>query len=75
MENILPSLIIGFLYVLTNPVPAVATLLFKIGALSRIVHTIVYAVIPMPQPSRVLSFAIHYLITIFMSGSVIMYLW
>lgn len=74
MENLIPGTLIGLLFVLTNPAPAVATLLFKIGALSRIIHTFVYAVMPMPQPSRVLAFIVHYLIVIYMCVSLVMHL-
>lgn len=75
MENILPSVIIGFLYALTNPAPAVATLLFKLNFLARLAHTFVYAVMPMPQPCRVIAFAVNYLVTIYWAVSVIGYLW
>lgn len=75
MENILPSMIIGLLYVLTNPSPTLGSMLFKIGAISRIAHTFVYAIIPTPQPSRVLAFAVHYFITIYMAVAVIRHLW
>lgn len=75
MENILPSLVVGLLYVMTNPTPVVACILFKLAACARILHTVVYAILPTPQPSRVLSFAVHYLITIYMAISIICYLW
>lgn len=74
MENILPALTVGLLYVLINPSPVVASLLFKVAAFARIAHTIVYAVMPVPQPARVLAFAVHYVISIYMGISVLTYL-
>lgn len=52
LENILPGFLLGFLFVLTNPSPLSAALLFKVGALARIIHTVVYSVFPIPQPAR-----------------------
>lgn len=75
MENILPALTVGLLYVLIGPSPAIASRLFKVAAFARIAHTIVYAFMPMPQPARALVFAIHYLISIYMGMSVLTYLW
>merc|ERR1712080_405745 len=55
MENILPFLILGLLYIFTNPDLATATLVFRIFVGSRIVHTVVYLLV-VPQPARVLAF-------------------
>lgn len=66
MENILPGFLIGIMYVMIDPSPLVACLLFKVAAMARIAHTIVYAVIIIPQPARALAFFIHYLITLYM---------
>lgn len=74
LENILPAFLIGFLYVLIDPTPLSACLLFKVGAIARIIHTIVYAVVVVPQPARALTWAIHYFITIYMGVSVFFYL-
>ncbi|XP_053678703.1 microsomal glutathione S-transferase 1 [Anopheles nili] len=56
MENILPFFVIGFLYLLTNPAPFLAVNLFRMVAISRILHTIVYAVVVVPQPARFFAF-------------------
>lgn len=74
LENLLPSLVLGFMYMLTNPSPAPACLLFKIGAIARIIHTIVYAIIVIPQPARALSCFVQYAITIYMGVSVVFHL-
>lgn len=73
LENILPYLFVGLFYVLTSPLVSTATLLFKVAAIARIVHTIVYAVIVVPQPARGTAWVIHYAITLYMAVSVIQY--
>lgn len=73
LENILPYLFVGLFYVLTGPSAATATFLFKVAAFARIAHTIVYAVIVIPQPARVIAWLIHYLITLYMAFSVLLY--
>uniref|UniRef100_A0A182PZ58 Microsomal glutathione S-transferase 1 n=1 Tax=Anopheles epiroticus TaxID=199890 RepID=A0A182PZ58_9DIPT len=67
MENILPFFAIGLLYTLTNPEPFIAINLFRAVAIARIVHTIVYAVVVIPQPARGLSWAIAYFATAYMA--------
>uniref|UniRef100_A0A087Z4Q3 Microsomal glutathione S-transferase 1 n=1 Tax=Anopheles darlingi TaxID=43151 RepID=A0A087Z4Q3_ANODA len=56
LENILPFFVIGFLYLLTNPAPTLAINIYRLVAASRILHTLVYAVVPVPQPARFLAF-------------------
>lgn len=73
LENILPYLFVGLFYVLTSPSVSIATTLFKIAALARIVHTIVYTVVVIPQPARGLAWFIHYIIAIYMAISVVFY--
>ena len=73
LENILPFFVIGYLYILTNPAAATATLLYKVFAGARIVHTFVYAITPMPQPSRALAWFVGFLIEVYMAVSVIAY--
>ncbi|XP_031628134.1 microsomal glutathione S-transferase 1-like [Contarinia nasturtii] len=73
LENILPYLFVGLFYVLTSPSVFLATTLFKVAAIARIVHTIVYTVIVVPQPARGISWFIHYLIGIYMAISVVLY--
>lgn len=72
LENILPFFAVGFLYCLTNPALATANLLFKIFTISRIVHTIVYAVYPLPQPSRALSFFVGFGINVYMAVQILL---
>ncbi|XP_053658688.1 microsomal glutathione S-transferase 1-like [Anopheles marshallii] len=56
LENIPLFFVIGFLYMLTNPAPFLAVNLFRAVAVSRIIHTLVYAVVVIPQPARFLAF-------------------
>uniref|UniRef100_W8B7H8 Microsomal glutathione S-transferase 1 n=1 Tax=Ceratitis capitata TaxID=7213 RepID=W8B7H8_CERCA len=74
LENIPPFLVIGFLYVLINPNPKLAINLFRAVGISRVVHTIVYAVFVVPQPSRLLSFMVCALATTYMAFQVILFL-
>ena len=67
LENVLPFIVIGFLYTLTNPAAGLAILLFRIGALARIVHTLVYAVVVIPQPARALSWMVCFASTFYMA--------
>lgn len=71
MENILPSLIVGLIYVLINPSQFLACTLFKMSAIARILHTIVYAVVKVPQPARALAFFLHYGISVYMACSIV----
>ncbi|XP_058448877.1 microsomal glutathione S-transferase 1-like [Malaya genurostris] len=67
LENILPFFVIGFLYTLTGPSVWLATNLFRVVAIARIVHTLVYAVFVIPQPARGISWAVGYVITGYMT--------
>ncbi|XP_072017580.1 microsomal glutathione S-transferase 1-like [Amphiura filiformis] len=52
LENIVPFLIIGILYVLTGPSVYAATWHFRIFVVSRFIHMFAYLA-QLPQPSRV----------------------
>ncbi|XP_052128915.1 microsomal glutathione S-transferase 1-like, partial [Frankliniella occidentalis] len=58
---------------LTNPAPALALNLFRAYTGARIMHTIVYAVVPLPQPSRAIAWAVGYGITIYMAVTTVMH--
>ncbi|XP_016924259.1 microsomal glutathione S-transferase 1 isoform X1 [Drosophila suzukii] len=70
MENILPYFIMSLIYISTNPNANVACNLFRVASVARIIHTLVYAVYPVPQPSRILAFATMLLITFYMAAIV-----
>uniref|UniRef100_W8C8P6 Microsomal glutathione S-transferase 1 n=1 Tax=Ceratitis capitata TaxID=7213 RepID=W8C8P6_CERCA len=70
MENILPYFTMAILYICTNPDPTVACILFRVVAIARILHTLVYAFYPVPQPSRVIAFGVAFAITIYMACAV-----
>ncbi|KAJ8300485.1 hypothetical protein KUTeg_022004 [Tegillarca granosa] len=55
LENVLPFVLLGILYVTTGPDPGTAAFYFRMFAACRIMHTIAYLT-PLPQPSRVLMF-------------------
>uniref|UniRef100_W8BV24 Microsomal glutathione S-transferase 1 n=1 Tax=Ceratitis capitata TaxID=7213 RepID=W8BV24_CERCA len=71
LENIIPFFVIGFLYVLTDPIPGLAINLFRAVGIARIVHTIVYAVFVVPQPSRALAFFVAFGATAYMGFQVV----
>lgn len=73
LENILPYLFVGLFYVLINPAVGLATTLFKVAAFARIAHTLVYALIVIPQPARAIVWFIHYIITFYMALAILMY--
>jgi glutathione S-transferase len=58
-------MIIGFLYVLTNPAAFIAINLFRAAVIARIVHTFAYAIYS-TQPARGISWAVCYFTTIYM---------
>ncbi|NXO60406.1 MGST1 transferase, partial [Aramus guarauna] len=70
LENIVPFLVIGLLYALSGPELSTALLHFRIFAGARIIHTFAY-LIPLPQPSRGLSWAVGYAVTISMAYKVL----
>jgi len=66
MENIPPFVMLGLLYVLSQPSPFTAILHFRIFAASRILHTICYQ-LAIPQPARGLTFGIGLAICVSMA--------
>lgn len=73
MENILPYLSVGLFYVMTDPNPTVATILFRVTTLARFLHTFVYAIYVIPQPARALCFMVHIFITLYMAFMSVIY--
>ncbi|XP_001863047.2 microsomal glutathione S-transferase 1 [Culex quinquefasciatus] len=67
LENILPYFVLAFFYILTNPVPAIAVNIFRAVAGARIMHTLVYAVVVIPQPARAIAWAIPYAASFYMA--------
>lgn len=73
LENILPFFTAGFLYVLTEPNPDVAINLFRVAAIARILHTIVYGIYPVRQPARAICFMVCLIITLYFAISSIVF--
>lgn len=71
LENIPVFWVLGALYLTTGPDPECATWLFRIYTAGRILHSLVYAVKPMPQPSRGIAFGVSSLITWYMGWKVV----
>ncbi|KAG7250299.1 hypothetical protein CRUP_028869 [Coryphaenoides rupestris] len=70
LENIIPFVIIGLMYCLTGPHVSTALLYFRVFAASRICHTVAY-VLPLPQPSRALSWMVGMVVTFCMASRVL----
>ncbi|CAG9782995.1 unnamed protein product [Diatraea saccharalis] len=73
LENIPVFWAIGALYLTTRPSDALAINLFRAYAAGRIIHTVVYAIKPLPQPSRAIAFSVPFFITVFMGVKVVLY--
>ncbi|XP_077987097.1 microsomal glutathione S-transferase 1-like [Glandiceps talaboti] len=69
MENIIPFMLLGPLYVLTGPSAATALLVFRIFAGSRVVHTLSY--LAGVQPFRALAFFVGISVNFYMGYNVI----
>lgn len=66
MENVYLFMLTGFFFVLSDPAYDVALNLFRVFAAARIVHTLVYAVVVVPQPTRAAAFAVGLLVNVAM---------
>ncbi|XP_037028771.1 microsomal glutathione S-transferase 1-like isoform X1 [Bradysia coprophila] len=73
LENILPFFTIGFFYIFTSPSVYFATQLYRAAAISRLLHTFVYAVVVVPQPARAIAFFVPLAVTGYMAVSTILY--
>lgn len=62
LENVVPWFIVTYLWLNTGPAPWFANMLIRTFVLSRIFHTVSYAIIPQ-QPTRALTFFVAYGIT------------
>ncbi|CAG0893253.1 unnamed protein product [Darwinula stevensoni] len=65
LENIPIFVFVAGFYVLTQPSLFVATWVFRIFTISRVIHTFVYVIVPM-QPARDISFFVALFSTVFM---------
>ncbi|XP_015180113.1 PREDICTED: microsomal glutathione S-transferase 1-like [Polistes dominula] len=61
LENILPWFIITYIWLTTNPSPWLAGMLIRSFVISRIIHTLSYAIYPQ-QPARAVSFGFGFAI-------------
>merc|ERR1719158_1233745 len=71
IENIIPFLFLGLLYVFTNPAYATALLAYRVFVGARILHTIVYLNI-VPQPARALTFFAGVGVNLYLAYNIIM---
>ncbi|XP_046629272.1 microsomal glutathione S-transferase 1-like [Neodiprion virginianus] len=73
LENVVPWFIVTSLWIGTDPSTWLASLLIRTFVITRIIHTIVYAIVPFPQPARGLSFGVGFLTTGYMAVSTILH--
>lgn len=73
LENIPVFWVLGALYVTTGPAAAMASLLFRLFTIGRMLHTFVYCIMPVPQPARAIAFGIPYLIMWYMGIQIVLY--
>ncbi|KAL3870635.1 hypothetical protein ACJMK2_038683 [Sinanodonta woodiana] len=71
LENVIPFVLIGLLYILTDPNPWYAKMHFRIFTVARLFHSVAYLK-PLPQPSRALGWLLGYIVTLSMGVSVVM---
>ncbi|UJR15177.1 hypothetical protein I4U23_002138 [Adineta vaga] len=71
IENIVPFVLVGLMYIGTNPDRDIALWHFRIFFISRVLHTLTYQ-LALPQPSRFITCAIGYLTTLSMAGRVLL---
>merc|ERR1711892_289522 len=72
IENIVPFLILGLLYIFTNPAFDTALLTFRIFVGARVLHSIVYLTV-IPRPARALTFFVGVGVNLFMAYKVIVH--
>ncbi|KAK0090640.1 hypothetical protein PV325_009383 [Microctonus aethiopoides] len=72
LENILPWFIMTFVWLTTGPSSLLATILIRTFTFARIVHTLVYAVVPL-QPHRAIAFFVGFGITGYQAISTLIY--
>jgi glutathione S-transferase len=72
LENVVPFIIICFLFILSEPNEIFASWLIRIVGLSRIAHSIIY-LCQVRQPFRAICFYITYVISLYMVLSSIVY--
>lgn len=66
LENIPIFLLTGVLFVLSDPDLVFALMLFRLYTLTRIIHTIVYAIYVVRQPARFIAYIVGVVINIIM---------
>lgn len=67
LENVVPYILVSFVYTMTAPFPIVAINLFRVAVGARIWHTVIYAICPLRQPARAIGFGLPLLIMLYMA--------
>lgn len=72
-ENILPLLFVGVFYMLSHPEARLAFCLFRTIGIGRILHTVLYSLIVLPQPARFCAFFVPFCACGFMAVKATMF--
>nr|QST14973.1 mGST1-like protein 3 [Diaphanosoma celebensis] len=75
LENIVPFLVLAFIYVSTSPSEGVALAAFRIFTFSRLLHTFVYAIVVVEQPARFLAFMGGMIVNLYLTLSIMAFYW
>ncbi|CAG0924351.1 unnamed protein product [Notodromas monacha] len=67
LENIPFFMVIAWLYMMTGPSVDLAKTLFEVFAVCRYMHTMVYALFPLPAAARSLAFMLAFLVMGYMT--------
>ncbi|XP_059158401.1 microsomal glutathione S-transferase 1-like [Physella acuta] len=70
LENVIPFVLLGLLYVTTGPALSSAALLFRVFTASRFLHTVVY-IFAIPMPSRAVCFLVGFLVNVCMAYTIL----
>lgn len=70
LENVVPFVLLGLLYVCTGPSLWTALLHFRVFTVARFAHTIIY-LLAVPQPSRFLVFVCGVIVNISMAVAIL----
>ena len=70
IENIVPFVILGLLYIFTNPVYSTALFCFRLFTTARILHSVVYLFV-IPQPARAVLFFLNIFTNLYMGCKIV----
>jgi len=70
LENVIPFVFLGFIYISTGPAFATAKMVFRIFTVTRYLHSVAYVCLN-HQPIRTLCFLLNMMVNLFMTFGII----